>query len=493
VRRTLLAAGMLLVVAALAAPAAHARPASEIAGVALHPWQLQDAHTRERVFNGIAASGAKWVRVDMPWSWVEANGPTLENGHGHWGALDPIVWSAEQRGLKILGIVGFTPEWASDTGDLWTYPDPEAFKTFFRAALQRYPQIPAWELWNEPNFERFSKPSVDAAGFVQFLRSAREARDSVGSRAQLISGGVAPGGNVDLESWIDQVAMRGGLQYIDGVGVHPYSASDPDDPRSWMMRLEGLHRRLGQLGRPDLPLWLTEYGAPTVPFASGYGPPLTEAQQADRLRTAFALASRWDWIANLTWFEYRDAGTGSDDPELNFGLVHTDLTPKPSYSALREVVAGVTAKLHPRLTLASRYSEARVRVPAAQPSRAKARKRKPRARGKPPAHKRKPPARKRRAPKRKAIKRKLVRRITITGRLTLPGTPWPMTGITALLPRRNLPPRQVNVVVKEGYFWARFEGPTLTSGQVEVRYNGSSVYLPVVVRAQLATSATSKR
>jgi hypothetical protein len=68
-----------------------------------------------------------------------------------------------------------------------------------------------------------------------------------------------------------------------------------------------------------------------------------------------------------------------------------------------------------------------------------------------------------------------------------------MTGITALLPRRNMPPRQVRIPVLEGYFWARFEGPALTSGLVEVRYEGSSAYLPVVARAQVATSATTKR
>jgi polysaccharide biosynthesis protein PslG len=473
---------MLIALAALAAPPAHARPASEIAAVAVHPWQLQDYRTRERVFDGIAASGARWIRVDMPWSWVEPNAPTLQHGHGQWGGLDSIVWAADQRGLKIIGILGFTPEWASPSGELWAYPDSDAFETFFRAALQRYPQIPAWELWNEPNFERFSKPRPDPAAYVNFLRSARRARDSVGSTAELISGGVAPGGDIDVDTWINQVAIRGGLNLIDGVGIHPYSSVSPDDPRSWMMRLEALHDRLGDLGRPDLPLWLTEYGAPSTPYLSGYGPALTEQQQADRLRTAYALAGRFDWIANLTWFEYRDAGTGSEDPEYNFGLVHTDLTPKPAYNAFREVVAGATAKLRPTLTLASRYGEARVRVPAARSTRAKARPRKDR--------KHKQRSRKR---KRRVVKRKLVRRITVTGRLTLPGTAWPMTGITALLPRRNMPPRQVRVVVKEGYFWARFEGPSLTSGQVEVRYGGSSAYLPAVATAQVANSATTKR
>jgi hypothetical protein len=471
VRRSLFAAAMLLVVAALAAPTAHARPASEIAGVALHPWQLHDGHTRERVFDSIEATGAKWVRIDIPWGWVEPDGPSASHGHGGWGALDPIVWGAESHGLKVLGIVAYTPEWASDTGDLWTYPDAQPFEEYFAALLRHYPEISAWELWNEPNFERFSKPGPDPAGFVDFLRSARKVRDSVGSHAKLISGGVAPGGGIDPWSWLNQVAMRGGLKYIDGYGMHPYSGVSPDDTRSWMMQMEALHRRLGQLGRPDLPLWLTEYGAPSTAVPNGYGPPLTEAQQADRLRTAFALATRFDWIENLTWYEFRDSDTGSSDAEENFGLIRTDLTPKPAYSAFREVIAGATAKLRPRLTLASRFSQARVAVKARASSSHRRRKKKAK----------------------KKVRHRLVNRIAVTGHLVLPGTPWPMATITALLPRIDAPPKRVTIAVKEGYFWARFEGPALTSGTVQLQYGGSTAYLPVTTSAQVATSATTKR
>ena len=473
-RRSLFAASLLLVVAALAAPTAHARPASQIAGVALHPWHLHDGNYRSRVFDRIAATGAKWVRIDIPWVWVEPDGPSASHGHGDWGTLDHIIWAAESRGLKVLGIVAYTPDWASDTGELWSYPDPQAFEQYFAALLRHYPEIQAWELWNEPNYERFSFGGPDPAKFVSYLRSARKVRDSLGSKAKLISGGVAPGGQIDIGTWLNEVAMRGGLKLIDGYGIHPYSGVPADDPRSLMMQLESLHRRLAQLGRPDLPLWLTEYGAPSTPVANGYGPALTEAQQADRLRTAYALATRFDWIENMTWYEFLDEDDDSRDPEDNFGMVRNDLTPKPAYTAFRDAIAGVTAKLQPRLTLASRLSQARVAVKAKASSKKKRHSSK--------RHRRK-----------KKLQRRLVNRITVTGHLTLPGTPWPMAAITALLPRRDAPPRRVTIVVKEGYFWARFEGPTLTSGTVELQYGGSSAYLPVTARTQLASSAITKR
>jgi hypothetical protein len=471
-----------LLLACLAAPSAHARPASEIAGVAMHPWQLTNAETRERIFAGVAATGARWVRVDMPWNRVEEHGPTLRDGHGQWSLLDAVVRSADRHGLKLIGILGYTPKWASDSGEGWAYPYARPFEDFFAAALRRYPQIPAWELWNEPNFERFSKPRPDPAGFVEFLRSARRARDSVGSTAKLISGGVAPGGQIDVFSWINEIASRGGLTLIDGFGVHPYSSAEPDDPGSWMMQLEAIHERLGQLGRPDLPLWLTEYGAPTLPVASGYGPALSEQGQADRLRVAFALAARFDWVHNLTWYEYRDGCGSSGDPECNFGLVRADLTPKPAYGALREVIAGSTAKLRPRLFLSTRIRRARVPVARAA-SRRNAAKR-------PSSKLRKS---KRRAPKRRAVKRRTVNRIVVSGKLTLPGTAWPNALMMVLVPRRGAPPKAVPVLVKEGFFWTRIEGPALRPGTVEVRYGGSEAYQALTAQVQVVRSATTRR
>lgn len=459
-----------------AVPAAHARPAVDIAAVAMHPWQVQTPEARERIFAGIAATGVRWVRIDMPWSWVEEHGPTVRNGHGSWSQIDAIVAAADRHRLKLIPILAYTPRWASPSGELWAYPNARPFEDFFAAALRRYPQIPAWELWNEPNLARFSKPRPDPAAFVEFLRSARRARDSVGSTAKLISGGLAPGGDIDVVGWINQVAIRGGLSLIDGLGMHPYSVADPDDPRSWMMQLQALHTRLATLGRPDLPIWLTEYGAPTVSVGSGYAPAMNEQQQADRLRAAFALATRFDFVENLTWYEYRDGCTSSTDPECNFGLVRADLSPKPAYAALREVVAGATAKLRPRLLLSTKIREARVPVVA----RASAKRR----------------SAKRRSAKRRPVKRArriTVNRITVSGRLTLPGTRWPTAVLTVMLPRAGKPPKPMPVVVKEGLFWARFEGRDLRSGTLEVRYAGSDGYQPFSAQIPVVTSVTTIR
>jgi hypothetical protein len=132
------------------------------------------------------------------------------------------------------------------------------------------------------------------------------------------------------------------------------------------------------------------------------------------------------------------------------------------------VIAGATAKLRPRLLISTKIKQARVPIARA--------------------------AKRRRAPaRRRPPRRRTVNRITISGRLTLPGTAWPSAVMTVLLPRRGAPPRAATVVVKEGIFWARFEGPDLRSGTLEARYPGSDAYQPLTTQIQVVSSLTTSR
>lgn len=425
------------------APAAGARPAGQIAGVAVHPWRMEDPETLDRTFAGIAATGVRLVRVDLIWAQVEGDRP----GDEDWSRMDAIAAAAARHGLGLMPVVAYSPDWASPSGDLWAYPDDRPFERFFAAALRRYPQVPAWEIWNEPNSPVFGKPTPDPAGFVELLRSARRARDGVGSHAKLVAGGLAPSGSLGVVQWIDQVAIRGGLGLVDGLGVHPYSPSEPDDPAAWMMRLQGLHDHLAALGHPDLPLWLTEYGAPTMAVANGYGPALTEGQQADRLRRAFAVATRLPWVENLTWYEYRDGCSNRLDAECDFGLVREDFSPKPAYEALREVVAGHTARLRSRLSVVSR-----VRV-APRAARLGAR----RHRG-------------------SRV------RLAVRGRLMLPARPSPSTRVAIRVVGRAARSRPLAVAVRGGAFRVLVRAPRGARWTVVVRYRGSRGYGPAVAR-----------
>jgi polysaccharide biosynthesis protein PslG len=351
--------------------------------VALHPWHmesgaqsplpmLRDPTLRERTFAELEALGVRQARVDFRWFDVEPNGDGISDQlRRDWSGFDAIVQSASAHGVELVPIVSYVPGWANGNAHYFTYPLQMAkFQNFFAAALARYPQIKAWEIWNEPNYELFARPHPSVSRFVDLLRAADSARKAVGSNAKLISGGLASVGEIDMFRFFDEMAQQGALNYIDGLGVHPYGTATPDRKGSLFLRMRELHERLVRLGKGDIKLWLTEYGAPNATRASGYAPPLDEEGQAARLRTAFALAASWPWVENLTWYDLTDDCANAADPECRLGLLRQDFTPKRAAAALKDLLnGGQLVRLNTQTTL--RLTAGRKRHRAARVYRAR--------------------------------------------------------------------------------------------------------------------------
>src|SRR5262245_16101864 len=53
-------------------------------------------------------AGLGWVRIDVNWFDVEH-----QKGDYNWGVIDAVVDAALARNLKVLGVIGYGPSWAS--------------------------------------------------------------------------------------------------------------------------------------------------------------------------------------------------------------------------------------------------------------------------------------------------------------------------------------------------------------------------------------------
>jgi hypothetical protein len=301
--------------------------------------------TSERTFAELQALGVRNARVDLLWCQIEAQRPEGEGGPtssaADWSVFDSVVASAERYGISLTPVVLCVPGWANGGAHYFTYPsDMGTFERFFALTLRRYPQIRAWEIWNEPNYEYFARPEPKVEPFVALLRAAHRARASTGSQAKLVSGGLAVSASVGMFDFFEQMAEAGALDVIDGLGVHPYSTLAPDQARSTFMRLLTLRQRLVARGRSDISLWLTEYGVPDATRRSGYGEAGDETRQAELLRRAYAIASRWPWVARLSWYEARDNCADPAEPECRLGLMRSDFAGKQAGSALHDLLAG---------------------------------------------------------------------------------------------------------------------------------------------------------
>ena len=61
----------------------------------------------KRELDGMAATGATWLRIGYLWSSLEQS-----EGTYYWSRMDQVTAWARERGLRIVANVSYTPTWA---------------------------------------------------------------------------------------------------------------------------------------------------------------------------------------------------------------------------------------------------------------------------------------------------------------------------------------------------------------------------------------------
>jgi len=305
--------------------------------------QNLDAAELGRELDVARTAGSGWIRIDINWEVIQAGGPSSYN----WGPFDRVVRSANERGLRVLAGVVYTPAWARPGTPSGMYPpaDLGTFVSFCAAAVARYASMGVhfWEIWNEPN-RGFWKPAPDPARYTQMLRLAYSTIKRMDPEAFVVSAGLSPYGAYGQASaegmnpltFLERMYRAGAAGSFDALGWHPYEWGvgikfHPSSAWSQLIKTSTSARSIMMdNGDGRKQIWGTEYGAPT-------GATMAESAQADLLRAAYDAWTRWDWAGPLFWYSARDAGTNAHDREHNFGLVRRDFSQKPSFAAFQSV------------------------------------------------------------------------------------------------------------------------------------------------------------
>jgi hypothetical protein len=291
----------------------------------------------------------------------------------------------------------------------------EAFRDYVDASVRRYgpngsfwaahPELPyrplrSWELWNEPNLDVFFGGRTDPALYARLLRAAGSAIHQFDPAGELMIGGLAGAqkdwpGAMNYTRFLPAVfaADPGVRDVVDSVAYHPYADSPEKTVANTIAFRQFVDANLprgSQLG-----LWVNEFGWATQgacdflcagPKSYGWMDQSTEASyeavQAQWLtaaisgmmvrRQALNLRGLMMWILADQPTDENHRGTFNDDGAFNFtGLLKTprpwkptpdwwrwpsvrDLTPKPAWDAVRQLVAsGNYSDPWPGLGLAS--------------------------------------------------------------------------------------------------------------------------------------------
>ncbi|MEA2211756.1 MAG: hypothetical protein QOF83_1704 [Solirubrobacteraceae bacterium] len=291
--------------------------------------------------------GAKWIRIDVNWAQIQYAGA----GTYYWTAIDAAVQQAEARGLKVLGTIAYTPNWARPSATTSMYPpNPSQYASFAAAAVAHYAALGVhdYEIWNEENISGFWN-SPNPAAYTALLKAAYPAIKGADPAATVILGGLSPaatdGTNYTPPDFLKGVYASGGQGYFDAVGIHPYCwPAYPGDTGAWSAwyQMYGTPTSLRSLmaanGDGSKLIWGTEFGAPTNGPTGSY---VSQATQAAMITRAYQLWATYGWAGPLFVYDGRDLGTATTTRENFFGLFNYDFSPKPSYSAYQSAAASL--------------------------------------------------------------------------------------------------------------------------------------------------------
>jgi hypothetical protein len=300
------------------------------------------------------AGTVETLRVAVYWPEVEPSPGTFDFRN-----LDEVVGGAAAAGIAVLPDVYGSPPWVALEAarpPLSTPEDRGAWRSLLRRLVRRYgPEgrfwrgrrrrvpIRSWQIWNEPNFAIFWRPRPQPVRYARLLRLSAAAVRGVDPGARIVAAGVAPIEHA-IAPWRFLERMYARAPWVsrafDEAAVHPYSPT----VAGMEVLVRRVRRAMARAGDGAKPLLVSELGvasdasAPTA-YDEGLG------GQASFLRAAYGrlLAKRRRWrIGGVDWFATRDAP--SADPHCSFcqyaGLFDRAGRPKPSWYALRKVVAG---------------------------------------------------------------------------------------------------------------------------------------------------------
>jgi hypothetical protein len=170
-------------------------------------------------------------------------------------------------------------------------------------------------------------------GVPAFAANARAFQAAMYQRAKQIAPSVTVIGLTTTSSW--GAADVGDLSaYMDAGTLHPYPSANV--PTAYLASTEST---LAPLNGAHKGWWVTETGYYTAPNATQnvYQPGVTEAAQSKyvpRLYLDYFNAG----ISHTSVYELIDEHSTQSDAEANYGMLHNDGSPKPAYTALKNML-----------------------------------------------------------------------------------------------------------------------------------------------------------
>lgn len=289
-------------------------------GVSIHPG------LKEEEIQSIAEAGFRWVRIDIFWSSIETKKGIYDfKGTGY----DQLNKSLKENNIKPYYILDYGNSLYERDRSVNTSEGREAFTKFVKATVTRYGnQKGIWEIWNEPNIEKFWSPQPSELNYALLVKKVAPVIKENDKGSTIVAPALA-GINEQSLTWMQNVLEQGILPYIDAVSVHPYQYDNPENVIDQYQELRSL---IKSYSKEDVPIISGEWGYSLSNTKNQK--PITEMQQAEYI-ARMNLINSSEKIPVSIWYDWKNDGENPNNREHNFGLNSYHSTPKLSYLSIQ--------------------------------------------------------------------------------------------------------------------------------------------------------------
>ncbi len=285
--------------------------ANDVFGVCTHfglEWFDGDVNLKT---SAAALMGAGYIRDEINWHRAETE-KGIVNILPEW---DVFVDEAIKSGVEPVLILAYGNPYYDEGGPPHTEEGLAAYANYVNTVVEHFEgRVKYFEVWNEYNLAgtAFNSTSRPAEDYAKLLKVAYPVIKEANPDATVIGGAMA---GLD-DNWIKTVLSEAAY-YMDALSYHPYTYPNNPEYGGFAVSANYLSDVMASYN-PNLSLWVTEIGWPTMQEESG----ISEMEAAEFLARSYILSTVVS-VDKMFWYDMVNDGTNPSYSEHNFGLLHS--------------------------------------------------------------------------------------------------------------------------------------------------------------------------
>ncbi len=297
-------------------------------------YKYPDVKSLVHVLSSMKEAGVGWVRADFLWQDIEP-----QEGKFDFTKYDTIVDLFTLNGIKILGILDYSANWASGCSQWNCAPrENKLFINYAVRVIKHYKdRVKYWELWNEPDSPVYWQPQDGLKSYCELLKEFYPAAKKADPECKILNGGLAT-----ANSGVNKLYDNGAKGYFDILNIHIFvTPLNKGAIKTALAYPRMAYKIMKRNGDGDKKIWITEIGCPGVKrgvkaanWWLGRNP--TEKQQAVWVKEVFSQLIKAEVVEKVFWAFFRDCKDHWHDGTDYFGLVRWNFSKKASFKAYKE-------------------------------------------------------------------------------------------------------------------------------------------------------------